>query len=138
MTSKDLQQRNLINEARFQTSRAGGKGGQNVNKVETRVELFFNVSESKILTEKEIATLSEKIKNKISGDGILKLYTDQDRSQLKNKAIVTKRFYELLAKSLYINKKRVATKRSKSSVEKRLNSKQKAKETKTNRKKIIF
>lgn len=138
MISKDLQERNLINEAWFQTSRASGKGGQNVNKVETRVELFFNITESKILTEKEKATLSIKLKNKISSEGILKLYTDQDRSQFKNKAIITKRFYELLVKALFVNKKRVATKPSKSSVEKRLNTKQKVKEAKAGRKKIVF
>ncbi|AWM13927.1 aminoacyl-tRNA hydrolase [Flavobacterium sp. NRK F10] len=125
-------------ELRFKAVRSSGAGGQNVNKVATKVVLNFDVPNSSGLTAEEKALLHEKLTTKISQEGILILSCDEDRSQLKNKGIVTQRFWELLSKSMKRPKVRKATKTPRSAQEKRLQSKKKSSEIKANRKKPNF
>ena len=113
----------LKSELKFRTSRSSGPGGQSVNKLSTKVELLFDVCNSKVLSEEQKETLSEKLKNRINSDGILQLSSEETRSQLKNKEFVIERFFQLLNKALKPEKKRIPVKPSKASKEKRLKSK---------------
>lgn len=126
----------IISELVFKAVRSSGAGGQNVNKVSSKVVLTFDLNLSQALSEEEKERLTTKLKSKLTQDNILILNCDEDRSQLKNKAIVTKRFLELITKSLVIPKKRKPTAIPKSVVEKRLKDKSAASEIKQNRKKL--
>jgi len=128
----------LIKELDFKFTRSSGAGGQHVNKVSTKVVLRFNLPNSKVLTTDEIEILSVKLEKKISKEGIISLTSDATRSQLKNKEQVTKRFIELIQKSLIPPKKRKPTKRPKSANLKRLQKKKNRAEIKVNRKKPKF
>lgn len=128
----------LLNEIQFKAVRSSGAGGQNVNKVSSKVILSFDVNNSNGLTEEEKKLLQEKNANKISQEGILQLSSDEDRSQLKNKEIVTKRFLDLIVKSLKKTKIRKETKIPKAVKEKRLQEKKKSSEVKEGRKKPKF
>jgi len=129
----DIQGRDFESELQFQASRSGGAGGQNVNKVATKVELRFNVPESALLTAEEKALVQEKLANRINSEGYLQVVCQTERSQLKNKELSIKRFYELLRQALTRQKKRTATKPSRSSVRKRLEGKKRQAEKKSNR-----
>lgn len=113
----------LISELVFKTSRSSGPGGQHVNKVNTKIELRFNITESKILSETDKSILLSKLKNKINNEGELIIISQEDRSQLKNKENAIVRFLELLEEVFKPDKKRVPTKPSKSKKEKRLKTK---------------
>jgi len=113
----------INNEVSYRSSRSSGAGGQHVNKVETRVELMFHVSASRILTESEKAKILIKLKTRISKEGILIITCEETRSQARNKEIAFEKFIKLLEDALKPEKKRVPTKPSKSSVERRLKSK---------------
>lgn len=128
----------LLNEIQFKAVRSSGAGGQNVNKVSSKVILSFDLITSNGLTKEEKEWLLDKIANKISQEGLIQLSSDEDRSQLKNKEIVTKRFLELLIKSLKKPKVRKETKIPKAVKEKRLQEKKKSSEIKGNRKKPKF
>lgn len=128
-----LQDRDFEKELQFQASRSGGAGGQNVNKVATKVELRFDVQHSEALTEEEKALVQEKLGNRINSEGFLQIVCQTERSQLKNKETCVKRFYELLRQALTKQKKRKATKPSRSSVKQRLEGKKKQAEKKANR-----
>ena len=125
----------IISELTFKAVRSSGAGGQNVNKVSSKVVLTFDLNNSKSLSEEEKERSQKKLKSKLTLDGILILNCDEDRSQLKNKEIVIKRFLELIDKSLVIPKERKATKIPKSVIEKRLKDKSSTSEIKQNRKK---
>jgi ribosome-associated protein len=126
----------LKKEIKFRTSRAGGKGGQNVNKVETRVELAFDVMASAVFNEVQKLKILQRNITRISEEGMLKLTADKHRSQLQNKEEVFERFIELLNRSLKEAKPRKATKPSKTSKMKRVDSKKKRGEVKQWRKKM--
>ncbi len=123
----------LHKEVNYRTSRSGGAGGQNVNKVSTKVELLFNVNESSLLSEKQKSIVIDKLSNKISQDGLLALKCDETRSQLNNKEIVFERFVNLIKTALTPIKKRRPTKPSRSSVRKRLDNKKKLSSKKDSR-----
>ena len=125
----------IISELSFKAVRSSGAGGQNVNKVSSKVVLTFDLNNSQSLSEEEKERSQKKLKSKLTLDGILILNCDEDRSQLKNKEIVIKRFLELIDKSLVIPKERKATKIPKSVIEKRLKDKSSTSEIKQNRKK---
>jgi len=125
----------IISELSFKAVRSSGAGGQNVNKVSSKVVLTFDLINSQSLSDEEKERSQKKLKSKLTLDGILILNCDEDRSQLKNKEIVIKRFLELIEKSLVIPKERKATKIPKSVIEKRLKDKSTNSEIKQNRKK---
>ena len=107
------------------TSRSGGAGGQNVNKVETMAEALWHVASSRFFADEEKALVQEKLANKINKEGYLSVKSSATRSQLENKQIAQTKIQELVAKSLVKPKKRKATKPSKEAKEKRLESKKK-------------
>lgn len=113
----------LNREVKFKTSRSSGAGGQHVNKVSTRVELLFEIAASTTLSELEKDLILNKLKTRVSKEGILKMACDKTRSQLKNKEIVFERFLDLIKEAVKPVKKRKASKPSKSSNEKRLKNK---------------
>lgn len=125
----------LISELSFKALRSSGSGGQHVNKVSSKVELHFNVENSKILSEEEKILLLKKLKTRLSGNNELVLQCDESRSQHKNKELVIKRFLEIIKKGLIVPKKRKLTKIPRSAIRKRLKSKRIRSEKKAERKK---
>lgn len=113
----------LLEELVFQAVRSSGPGGQNVNKVNSKVELRFNIQASLALSEEEKIILLQKLKNKINKTGELILVDQTDRSQLRNKQKATAKLFLILEKALVKPKKRLSTKPSRSSIERRLESK---------------
>lgn len=114
----------LLREITFKTSRSGGKGGQNVNKVSSKVELTLNIRNSLLFTDEQKQTISEKLSNRINAEGILQIITEEDRSQLRNKERSLEKLLFLLKNALHKVKVRKPTKPGKSVVEKRLKLKQ--------------
>jgi ribosome-associated protein len=130
----NLRDRDFKDEFVFQATRSSGPGGQNVNKVSSKVELRFNYMNSAWLDEEEKALIASKLANKINNLGEIVLTAQTDRSQLKNKEKVVEKFFFLLEKALTPQKKRYKTKPTKGSVEKRLESKRVRAVIKANRK----
>ncbi len=129
------QKEQLVNELSFATSRSSGPGGQNVNKVNTKVELRFLLAQSKVLTEEQIQILTIKLESQLTSDGELLVISQATRSQLKNKEDAIEKFIELLEKALKPRRKRLATRPSGASVLKRLDSKKQLSQKKNLRKK---
>ncbi len=124
-------------ECRFRTSRSSGKGGQNVNKVETKVELLFDISASSLFNDEEKIRLSEKLASRLNADGWLSVVCEEERSQLKNKTIAVTKAIALLSKALKPVKARKPTMPTGASVVKRREEKQQQGEKKRGRKKLI-
>ena len=134
MTPEELRNRNLEYEFVFSTSRSSGPGGQNVNKVSTKVELRFNLSFSPNFSEEEKELLFGKLRNKINKEDEIILVSQSERTQLMNKIAVTQKFYDLLSKALTIPLKRRSTRPTLTSKLKRLESKRNRSELKKQRK----
>ncbi len=118
--------------------RSSGAGGQNVNKVASKVVLSFDLLNSEALVEEEKTLLENKLSSRLTSEGILILNCDEDRSQLKNKEIVTKRFLQIITQGLIVPKIRKTTKVPKSVIRKRLKDKKNNSEIKQNRRKPDF
>lgn len=124
----------LDREITFFASRSSGPGGQAVNKVNTRVELRFDVGNSQVLNDEEKQLILQKLKNRISNEGILIIASQRSRSQLNNKKAATEKFHELILKALTPETKRKPTKPPPSIDKKRLEEKQKQSDKKQLRK----
>ncbi len=128
----------LLSELQYKAVRSSGAGGQNVNKVSSKVVLTFDLKSSKALTNEEKELLKKNLASRLTTDLVLILNCDEDRSQLKNKEIVTKRFLELIKKGLVVPKHRKPTKIPKSVIRKRIKDKKNVSEIKKNRRKPDF
>jgi ribosome-associated protein len=126
----------FLPEITFQTSRSSGPGGQNVNKVESRVELRWHLQNSQVLTPLQKQLILEKLAGQLTSEGYLLVVAQDDRSQLRNKEIALARFYELLQKSLRRPKPRRATRPSAGAVRKRLEGKKIQGEKKASRRRL--
>lgn len=130
-----METQKIIKELDFKAVRSSGAGGQNVNKVSSKVVLSFDLNKSEALTTEEKILLETKLASRLTNENVLILQCDEDRSQLKNKGIVIKRFLALIEQGLVIPKIRKATKISKSAIRKRLKTKKNTSEIKKNRRK---
>ncbi len=128
----------LLDEVTFNFSRSGGKGGQNVNKVETKVELVFNIWDSSVLDDKTKEKLASKLSGKLDKDGNLHIISQTERTQLGNRKKAVEKFESVLSNALKPEKKRKPTKKSKAVKQKILEEKRKHSEKKKERKKVDF
>lgn len=136
MTELNFNIPDLSSEFQFITSRSSGPGGQNVNKVNSKVELRFDIQNSLLLSEEQKVLLQEKLATKISTEGILSVVSQVDRSQLANKEDAIRKFYIFISKALKPVKRRKSTRPTKGSVERRLTGKRIKSDIKQNRQKI--
>ncbi|MGM1427941.1 alternative ribosome rescue aminoacyl-tRNA hydrolase ArfB [Sphingobacterium lactis] len=123
----------LLQELTFKASRSGGKGGQHVNKVSSKVLLSWDVQQSAALTEEQKQRIAERLANRISKEGLLQLDSSIDRSQIRNKELAIERFFLLIEDALKVDKKRIPTKTPKSVILNRLDRKKKQSDKKADR-----
>jgi ribosome-associated protein len=136
MPLNDSNKQLLFKECTFNTARSGGAGGQNVNKVETKVELWFNISASSLLFDSEKHILLIKLKNKLDKENNIHLQEQTERTQLKNKELLKEKLYRLIKTSLKPVIPRKPTKLSKAVIKKRSDKKKIVSEKKYLRKKV--
>jgi ribosome-associated protein len=125
----------ILSELTFKAVRSSGAGGQNVNKVSSKVVLTFDLKNSQGLTDEEKLLVETKLSSRLTSDSVLILNCDEDRSQFRNKEIVIKRFLELIKNALFIPKERKPTRIPKSVIRKRIKDKKNISEVKKNRRK---
>jgi ribosome-associated protein len=125
----------ILSEIKYKAVRSSGAGGQNVNKVSSKVVLTFDLRNSQAFSEEEKGRLETNLQNRLTTDLVLILNCDEDRSQIKNKEIVTKRFLDIIKRGLYVPKERKPTKIPKSVIRKRIKDKKNVSEVKKNRRK---
>ena len=123
----------ITSELSFKAVRSSGAGGQNVNKVSSKVVLSFDLAHSQALTDEEKLLVETKLSSRLTTDAVLILNCDEDRSQFRNKEIVTKRFLELIKNALLVSKESKPTKIPKSVIRKRIKDKKNVSEVKKNR-----
>ena len=123
----------ITSELSFKAVRSSGAGGQNVNKVSSKVVLSFDLAHSQALTDEEKLLVETKLSSRLTTDAVLILNCDEDRSQFRNKEIVTKRFLEIIKNALLVPKERKPTKIPKSVIRKRIKDKKNVSEVKKNR-----
>ena len=128
----------LLSELKFKAVRSSGAGGQNVNKVSSKVVLSFDLANSFGLTQEEKERLQIKIANKLTQEAVLIITSEEDRSQFKNKEIAIKKFLKVIENGLLVPKERKEIKVSRNAKEKRLNAKKVMSVLKQNRKKPNF
>ena len=128
----------ILQEIDYKAVRSSGAGGQNVNKVSSKVVLSFNLQASNALTQEEKALAGTRLSSRLTNDGILILQCDEDRSQLRNKDIVTKRFIAVMETALKEDKPRKPTKIPRSVIRKRIEGKRRQADKKQNRKRPDF
>ena len=128
----------LLPNCSFKTSRSGGKGGQNVNKVSSKVELNFDFGASPVFTTDEKERMKQKLSNRMTPEGLLQVIAEEERSQYLNKERALQKLYILIKSALHVQKARRKTKPCKSAIEKRLKNKQQLAIKKLNRKKGGF
>lgn len=124
----------LSPEITIKTSRSGGKGGQHINKVSTKVELAFDLTNTQLLSEEQKALLLTRLSGKLTKEGVLLVISQSERTQLGNKRVAMIKLIELLERNLIVEKKRKPTKVPKSVIEKRLIAKKRRGEIKKFRK----
>lgn len=128
----------LLQELDFKAVRSSGAGGQNVNKVSSKVVLNFNLAASNALTEEEKQRAIIKLASKLTNENVLILQCDEDRSQLRNKELVTRRFLQVMENALKQEKPRKPTKIPRSVIKKRIEGKRRNAEKKQSRKRPDF
>jgi ribosome-associated protein len=131
-----MNQAGLIKECKYNFARSGGKGGQNVNKVSTKVELYFDVLSSRILTDTEKQMVFKKAGNKINAEGLLQITNETDRTQLANKEKAQKKFLKVIEMALKPEVKRIKTVAPAIVNEKRIQEKKIVSEKKTTRRRV--
>lgn len=124
----------ISSELSYSASKSSGPGGQNVNKVNTKVTLLFDVKNSQLINEYQRRVVFEKLSARINKEGILAISAQNKRSQLQNKEVALKKLDKLLAKAFTIKKLRKVTKPSKAAINKRLDAKKRLSEKKRFRK----
>ena len=131
---KSIAQRDFLPEFQFQTSRSSGPGGQNVNKLETRVTLRFNLQNSNVLNEEEKEHLAKKWEKQLTNEGEMLFSSEEHRTQIRNKDEVVAKFRKAIELAFTKPKPRKKTKPSKGAIQERLTSKKKHADKKASRK----
>jgi ribosome-associated protein len=138
MILTEAKKEKLLSEVQVTASRSGGPGGQNVNKVSTKIELRFPVPASEVLTEEEKQLVLHKVKNRINLEGELIVTSATERSQWRNREKAEKKFLDIIEKALTIPRRRKQTKPTAASNQKRIESKKQTAQKKELRKPLRF